>query len=749
MAATRGRIAARRIALLALLVLAATVAAATPARAADQLVWEGLNAIEISNEDGSNRRWLTSGCNGISGTHPAISPDGQTVAFSAFGGSICTVGVDGQSKQVIVGGASATNPEFTADGKHLLFEALPNNGFNIYKSTINGAALTPVITWAGDQSGVTVHPSGQKIAFSSDKTPAGKALSSRHIYVTDMSGLNPVDVGIGQAPAFSSDGSKIVFEKGGNIYTAASTGGRATQLTTGGLDGQPDWSPNGQIAFIRRTSSGVGYYNVWRMTSTGSGQTMIVSAPNGSALAPSFRQSSLVMDRYDVAAADLRPTLLFDSGERWRPINVNWFLGETHQICDGSTCGIVATPDDLRNWPNPGTRINIEGDGGESNYASPAPECNVNGLQDCDTGPRSAIYYHVSEPSPLGYPYVDYWWFYRYNDTPDVSLTDHEGDWESVSIAPSDTSPGTFDFASFSGHGHWYSYLRDNLGCDGGPAGSCGTQANKYGKRLNVFVAAGSHANYGEPCGGPCTGSNTWIPEMDHDGAYLWGRHNDPPADSVLEFPATTPAGTPWTGGPRNWTDWPGMWSADGGIDSPGNQPHFKTPWDNDCADASDCPFEGKSIAGASRGKQAGLPSCSSWFGAGVAAVACDPARLKKALKRRELGRKGTFRIARQGKRPSASAPGIAQALGQPLRAGATLSLAGSGGADADLLVRVRHGKAIYAAVFGSTGLGASKGKARVKVGRPGVGAAGAAPRVALVRADGTTVKPLSLKRMR
>ncbi|HEX8744544.1 MAG TPA: DPP IV N-terminal domain-containing protein [Thermoleophilaceae bacterium] len=751
MAARRVRNAVWHLALTSLVSVAATTAWGSSAHAADQLVWEGWQTLEIGNENGTNRRALTSGCNGMGAVNPALSPDGQTVAYDGYlSGGICTVDVSGQSPRLIFVRAGARDPEFSADGTQLYFEATATvPGLDIYVASVTGSGVRLAVSWPGAQYQVAVHPNGTKLAFVSDKTPAGKALSSPHVYVTGDGGGGAVDIGIGYDPTFSPDGSKVAFTRGNNIYSAPSTGGKATQLTSGGLDDSPDWSPNGQIAFIRRTSSGPGWYNIWQMSSTGSGQTLIVDGSSRSVLAPSYRQPSTARGSDDRSAGALRPLLLFDSGERWRPININWFLGETHRICDSATCGIVSTPDDLRNWPNPGTRIDIEGDGGESNYASPAPECNVNGLQDCDTGSRSAIYYNISGLSSRGYRYFDYWFFYRYNDTPDLSFTDHEGDWESVSVAGSSTTANTFDFASFSGHGRWHSYLRDNLSCDDGPRGSCGTESAKTGRRVNVFVAAGSHANYAEPCGGPCTQTNNSIPEMNHNGAYFWGRSYDPPADTLFQFPAAAQEGTAWTAGPRNWTDWPGIWSGNGGVASPGNQGHFKTPWDNLCADGSDCPPETKTAVTAARARQKGLPNCASWFGPGVAAVSCDPVRLKRALDRRELGEAGSFRIARQGKRTSASAPGIAQALGAPLRAGATLSLTGTGGKNAQLLLRVRSGKSVFAATFASTGLSRSNPTARVKVVQPGVGPADGRPRVVLVRANGSIVKPLAVTRMR
>jgi hypothetical protein len=106
-------------------------------------------------------------------------------------------------------------------------------------------------------------------------------------------------------------------------------------------------------------------------------------------------------------------------------------------------------------------------------------------------------------PSPAGYQYIDYWFFYRYNQG-FQDIGNHAGDWESVTVAPA-TSGQTFEFAEFSEHGNEESFLRDNLECDNNAAGSCGTESGSSysGQHVMTFPAAGSHANYPQPNSGP------------------------------------------------------------------------------------------------------------------------------------------------------------------------------------------------------------------------------------------------------
>ena len=68
--------------------------------------------------------------------------------------------------------------------------------------------------------------------------------------------------------AISPDGQQIAFSYKGDIYTVATTGGEARQLTTNSAyDAYPVWSPDGQqIAFASTREGG---FDVWIMSSKG------------------------------------------------------------------------------------------------------------------------------------------------------------------------------------------------------------------------------------------------------------------------------------------------------------------------------------------------------------------------------------------------------------------------------------------------------------------------------------------------
>ncbi len=439
-------------------------------------------------------------------------------------------------------------------------------------------------------------------------------------------------------------------------------------------------------------------------------------------------------------ARKFQPVLRFDSAERWRPLNVDDFFAERdqagaglHRICiplaspDAAEIapghsGTEAHPDDLTSaggipeyhcervtsqatlsdWNSPDAFLDLQEEASQeaNDYRGPAA-CVTGPLLDCDTS-RSTAYYSVGEPPSQGYRLIVYWFFYRFNDWRQYNdeLFDHEGDWEGIEVAPSTTNPETFDYVSFSGHGHWYSYARSNLECDNGASDAkCTANGAPIGSRVRAYVAEGSHASYPSACpldpGCIQASPDTISPEHRSDGKWFWGMNYT--ADGS-QLRSTQPG----------WYNWSGRWGVHRSPPSPGQQPPDGDNWE--CAHGSlntDCPARPSRarrrapVTQADRNRRAAR--CANWFGPGVVAVLCTPT-LRAAVKSRLLGRAGRLRV-RVLRRPTiartrqsipasaASVTALAQTIGDPLRAGDRVRVTGRIPAGSVLMLRGQRGK--------------------------------------------------------
>ena len=163
-----------------------------------------------------------------------------------------------------------------------------------------------------------------------------------------------------------------------------------------------------------------------------------------------------------------------------------------------------------------------------------------------------------------GRKWLQYWFFYYFNDYNNLVDDLHEGDWEMIQVRlDSNDQPDRI------------TYARHNYGvhCDWGPGRTVD------GVRPRVFVAQGSHASYGTPGQTPIHLQFPLHAEDDHwGGSELGGIDVIPPVEVIR--------------GSLPWLSWPGHWgsSLDGNFPSPGS-PATQPQWDPDAydADASDC----------------------------------------------------------------------------------------------------------------------------------------------------------------
>jgi Tol biopolymer transport system component len=187
-----------------------------------------------------------------SNTEPAISPDGETVAFiSGPRGEdfepdhLFVIDADGSDERQLIRGDKFNDrePSFSPDGKRIVFVRGPGET-QLMTITVGGDDLTPV-TKRGEPfsspEAPSYSPNGNRILF------AAFARGNRIWTIgTGGDGLEQLIKGDdeGQEPAYSPDGSAIVFRRGKELFTMEADGSGTKQLTNappGGSNIHPSW----------------------------------------------------------------------------------------------------------------------------------------------------------------------------------------------------------------------------------------------------------------------------------------------------------------------------------------------------------------------------------------------------------------------------------------------------------------------------------------------------------------------------
>ena len=224
---------------------------------------------------------------------PAISPDGQTIAFSYKGDLFCVPTAGGQARQLTTNAAYDARPVWSPDGTRIAFASDREGSLDVYVMNREGGAPVRVTTHSGNETPLA-WSDNDHVLFSSALMPTAKAsiLSESmfpQVYEVSAKGgrarmfslITMEDVSInaqGQVLYHDCKGYEDPFRK---HHQSAITrdvwlysDGKHQKLTTfRGEDRSPVWAPDGQSFYYLTERDGT--FNVWKRALDGSGEQQV------------------------------------------------------------------------------------------------------------------------------------------------------------------------------------------------------------------------------------------------------------------------------------------------------------------------------------------------------------------------------------------------------------------------------------------------------------------------------------------
>jgi Tol biopolymer transport system component len=206
---------------------------------------------------GGNLRRLTFDDRAIRGI--AWTPDGQEVVYAAnraSGWRLWRLPVFGGSpREIALAGAQAHFPAIAPQGRRLAYTDSPSVSA-IWRATLGGpdSDERPVIRSLGRETAPAYSPDGKRIADVSDQTGADE------IWVSDAEGGNRVQLTSFKGPRisrvrWSPDGRLLLFEartdRGAEVYTMPAAGGRPDKPHRVLLGSGASWSHDGKSIYYR------------------------------------------------------------------------------------------------------------------------------------------------------------------------------------------------------------------------------------------------------------------------------------------------------------------------------------------------------------------------------------------------------------------------------------------------------------------------------------------------------------------
>jgi len=219
------------------------LAAAVGAALLSACQWPGGTTVDQLNGLHGPTRDLTVELREGTNMAAAPSPDGKRIVFSAQGALWVMPGAGGRAVRITDYTLEPTAPVWSPDGKRIAFQNYaPEGNFHVWTIDPDGRDPREITAGPYDDREPAWLPDGSGLVFSSDRSGDGQY----KIWSVALGGAAPVQLTTGPGaesnPVVSPDGTRLAYVDGSNVLTAPITGGAPTTVAPGTA---PAWTPDG------------------------------------------------------------------------------------------------------------------------------------------------------------------------------------------------------------------------------------------------------------------------------------------------------------------------------------------------------------------------------------------------------------------------------------------------------------------------------------------------------------------------